>query len=408
VPERVNRIAFVNLEGQLVTIDPNGRSQHLLTPKGSIFQFPAWSPNGSYIAAIGSDEVGAGVYITSDQANLLEPRTLHYGSSEIPIYLYWSPDSHWVSFLASHPTTGLGLYLASINGDGGRLLTTGQPFFWDWASDGNRLLIHTNVTSSDARLAFIDRKGEEQGKNLARPGLFQTPGIATNGRFWAYAEMDEFDNGQLVVASRDTDAHITVPYEGAIAFSWNPMSEQLTFISPPVAVQRFYGPLSLLDTATKRVDVLVEATVLAFFWSPNGQYIAYLILAGTEGNSDPDRVTAATTGHRVGIHTNGRTAPRTNTGQFSQDTLQLELWLVEPATGRNRYLTTFTPSPLFINQFLPFFDQYALSHHLWSPASEALALPIMDGNTPRIIIVPIDGGPLQPLAEGIMAFWSWQ
>ena len=92
----------------------------------------------------------------------------------------------------------------------------------------------------------------------------------------------------------------------------------------------------MLDIATKRVDVLVEATILAFFWSPNGQYIAYLILAGTEGNSDPDRVTAATTGHRVGIHTNGRTAPRTNTDEFNQAMLQLELWVVETATGRNR------------------------------------------------------------------------
>ena len=143
MPDPINRIAFVNLEGQLVTIDPNSHNQHLLTPKGPIFQFPAWSPNGSYVAAIGSDQIGSGVYIMADQVNPDEPRKLHYGIVETPLYLYWSPDNYWVSFLANHPSTGLGLNLAPIDGGASRLLTTGQPFFWDWTPNGKQLLIHT-------------------------------------------------------------------------------------------------------------------------------------------------------------------------------------------------------------------------------------------------------------------------
>ena len=408
MPGHINRIAFVNLEGQLVTIDPDNRSQRILTSKGPVFQFPVWSPTGYYIAAIGSDEIGVGIYIVPHPANPNELHKLHYSTSETLLYLYWSPDGHRVSFLAHHPATGLGLYLASLNSDTGHLVTTGQPFFWAWTPDSNHLLIHTNVTGPKARLAFIDPTGDGQGENIANPGLFQAPAISANGQLWAYAESDELDNGQLVVEGEAINERITIPYEGAIALGWNPASEQLAFISPPVAVQRFYGPLSLLDVASRQINILVEATVLAFFWSPNGQYIAYIILSGTEGDSDPDRVTEATTGHRIGIHTNGRTAPQTNAAEFQEDTLQLELWVVEVATARKRSLATFKPSPLFINQFLPFFDQYALSHRLWSPASDALILPIMDGNTPRVVVVPIDGGPLQPLAEGIMAFWSWQ
>jgi hypothetical protein len=86
----------------------------------------------------------------------------------------------------------------------------------------------------------------------------------------------------------------------------------------------------------------------------------------------------------------------------------LKLWLVEVLTEERRHLTTFAPVPLFVNQFLPFFDQYGLSHRLWSPASDALLLPVMEGESPQIMLMPIDGSQPRLLEEGIIAFWSWQ
>jgi len=86
----------------------------------------------------------------------------------------------------------------------------------------------------------------------------------------------------------------------------------------------------------------------------------------------------------------------------------LDLWLVDVASGEERKLATFQPGLVFVTQFLPFFDQYALSHRLWSPASDALALPVREADgSERIYIFPSDGSDPRPLAEGSMAFWTW-
>lgn len=47
--------------------------------------------------------------------------------------------------------------------------------------------------------------------------------------------------------------------------------------------------------------------------------------------------------------------------------LRLNLWCVNVESGEQHLITTFEPADLFVNQFLPFFDQYALSHRIWSP-----------------------------------------
>ena len=48
-----SRIAFVTLEGQLATVQPDGSDLVLLTRGDSeLFRFPAWSPDGQNLAAV--------------------------------------------------------------------------------------------------------------------------------------------------------------------------------------------------------------------------------------------------------------------------------------------------------------------------------------------------------------------
>ncbi|MCB0037669.1 MAG: hypothetical protein KDE51_26740, partial [Anaerolineales bacterium] len=56
------RLVFINSQGQLGTVDPDGRNQRMLATNG-IYQFPAWSPTTNQIAAIGSTVAGAGVFV---------------------------------------------------------------------------------------------------------------------------------------------------------------------------------------------------------------------------------------------------------------------------------------------------------------------------------------------------------
>ena len=64
------------------------------------------------------------------------------------------------------------------------------------------------------------------------------------------------------------------------------------------------------------------------------------------------------------------------------------------------------PGQLFIDQLLTYFDQYALSHDLWSPDSRSFLLPVRDavGRT-QVAVMSRDGG--EPtLLPGQIAFWS--
>ena len=89
--------------------------------------------------------------------------------------------------------------------------------------------------------------------------------------------------------------------------------------------------------------------------------------------------------------------------------LLLNLSVVDVASGETQLLSTFAPTPLFVGQYLPFFDQYALSHRLWSPGSDALVMPMLSAEggqlTTQVVVVPLQGEP-QPIAAGDMPSWS--
>jgi TolB protein len=88
------------------------------------------------------------------------------------------------------------------------------------------------------------------------------------------------------------------------------------------------------------------------------------------------------------------------------------VWVVDIETGDKQLITTFEPVDIFVNQFLPFFDQYAKSHRIWSPDSNALVLPMLGFRntgepTAYVHVVSTDWRvPKRVIAEGLMAFWS--
>lgn len=411
--QSINRIAYIDAQGQLNTISPTGQERQQLTQEQLTFQFPTWAPDGEHLSVIGGNGRGAAIFAIKDQPFPPSVQQVYFSQSQLPFYLYWAPDSRQISFIASNATSGIGLHLVSLTDHQCTLLATGQPLFWDWTLESDQILMHSGVTHPDGRLALIDVKRNGLiGENIARPGLFQAPGIAPSGRYWAYAEMDDYDNGQLVVEDIATQERIDVPYEGAVALNWSPARDQLAFITPATSVSRYYGPLHLLDAAAKSVRVAVDATVLAFFWSPDGHQIAYLTIADADVSPQPSAGEGRT---RLNGHYNGsfKSNGRPDTSHDNQplrlvETLLLDLWSINVTTLTSHKVATIEPSSQFMNQFLPFFDQYALSHRLWSPNSEALVLPVKKAGVSEITVVPINGAQPVTLAAGEMACWSWQ
>lgn len=386
-PGRVDRIVFIDTNDQIQTISPDGSGAQQLTMGGVDFRFPAWSPDGQQIAAIGNGRSSAGIYVVGTDANDSHLTSVYSDSRRSPIYLSWSPDGQQVSFIAPSPSRGTVLLVAPADGSGeSRELAAGRPFYWQWGSDSSQILFSTN-----ALVGFVDLADGQQ-ETVAVAGRFQAPDISADGRFLAYGAADRLGrNSQLVVQDTQTGEQSTTDYDGVVALGWNPTANQLAYISPAQESSFFFGPLRLLDAESGNSRVLSNETVLAFFWSPNGRSIAYISLlrspAGTQQAADRRQLAKP--------------------AQQGTD-FQLALSLVDVETGVGLKLLQFHPTALYLNLFIPFFDQYAHSHQVWSPDSDALVLPIEQDGVAQIVIVPATGGRILPLAEGSIAFWSRQ
>lgn len=383
------RVAFINPQGQLVTVAPDGKNQRVLTPPTRRYQFPAWSPARAELAVIGLGPEGSGVFTVQDREGAkLQTR---YEGPAGPIYLYWSPDGEKVGVLASG-ADGLELQVVD-SGRKAKKVASGSPLYWQWSRDSQRLLVHTGVLEG-SEVAFYTLEGRS-GQPLGTPGLFNAPGLSPSERYLAYAELDSGSTRIVLRGNTEKNAELRreVPYEGLAAFSWSPAAEELAIMNPPAAVRLPYGPVRLLDAQTGELTPLVNTTAVAFFWSPDGAHVAYVA---------PRR-------QNDGQVTQSPLAPTTATVSAQAELVQalplLELRVVNVKTGADRLLLPFTPTPLFVDQFLPFFDQYALSHRVWSPDSTALVLPLQSSSGPKIVVVPLSGEP-SVLADGEMPFWS--
>ncbi len=426
---RLNRIALINLNGELETLSPNGEDRRTLTSGERYFQFPAWSPDGSHIAAVGGTREMAGVFVFADEETAYrrqgEPHSVFESDQDTPIYCYWSPDNEHLSFVTVRAgEQSMELHVASTRGDAvasliSQPVATGQPCFWDWSLDGKRILLHTGTSNDDgSSLTFIDPFNPASNRApIAKPGLFQAPGIARSGRYFAFAQVNLKGEPQLVVDGRHLSQRLVVEHQGIAAMSWSPMRDQLAFISPTEPVRTYYGPLRLLDAGTHDVRTLTEDIVLAFFWSPDGRNIAYFTIANVaEHIFDmvlPNPEAAALNGGFLAYETDGS---EDDMEEFEEDhVLRLNLWCVNVESGEQHLITTFEPADLFVNQFLPFFDQYALSHRIWSPDGTCVVLPMVKRNEegedrPVVCVVPMlrHGGRPRIIAEGMMAAWSQQ
>jgi TolB protein len=410
------RVAFIDREGQVMTIDPDGRNGRSLTDVPSAYQFPAWSPDGQRLAVINREAI----YLLHDNAEPHEPIVLYRSTRQNPFYLYWSPDGRSLSFLANEPAGGIGLRLVQTDRPyDEQLLATGSPFYWQWLNDG-RLLIHAGGSGAGARLAFLRLgEGSEAEESIAPPGQFQTPGISANGRFWAYAEGSGETTSRLVVADSETGEQWTLRHTGMVALSWSPVGSKLAFSNGlDERMATFWGPLRLLDAETGQATILSDDIVLGFFWSPNGRYLATIYTGDNNRSSgiiadqsDPSAATPpaplepeVTAGLNRAKET-GRPLPLARLNA-QRPVAQFRVAVINIETGEFRELAAFAPTRLFVGQFLPFFDQYALSHRLWSPDSAAIVLPVIENGVSRVKVFPINGDPSIDLGRGDMPFWS--
>jgi TolB protein len=240
---------------------------------------------------------------------------------------------------------------------------------------------------------MIDLVGATSAADYGAAGIFQAPGISFDGRYSAFAALDGDGRSRLVVQDNNGNSQQFEPHFGQLALTWSPAANVLAYRSPRLDGSFSGGPLRLVDPRTGSNVALSGQDVLAFFWSPDGRTIAYFSLPRDFGDA---RVAAA------GKETFRARPQRQHAG------LRLQLWAVDVASGQQRRLAEFTPTAVFLGQFLPYFDQYALSHRIWSPDSNAIVFPVFEDGRSQIAVAPLSQEGVALIADGASAFWSHQ
>jgi TolB protein len=379
-------VAFVLPDGRPAMVDPVSGTVTVLSTEPQIASFPAWAPDGERVAFGTLTARAARVDVVD--ARRAGVASVYSSPSDAPIYVSWGPSGDLLAMLAVD-REGLALHLVDVAAATSRLFSRGNPFFWSWSHDGDRLLVHRDVLGVEAVVGFTGLGDFDVRDPLPDPGVFQSPALSPSERYVAYATLSTGDVRRVVVAaapgSLDDDVapieKRELPHAGQAALAWHPRLDLL-------AVQRGkedgFGALSLLDAVTGDLEHVVDGLSLAFFWSPDGESIAYLTLQlGSPGFGDERQVSAS---------------------PLSQDPElpRLTIHVFDLATGVARELADFVPTVAFIEQYLPVFDQYARSHRVWSPASDALVFAAVgvDGQ-PVITLFGLDGS-VTPLAAGEM------
>jgi TolB protein len=398
-PSPAQRLALVDEGGRLVIADAAGKASAPFGEAGITYSFPAWSPAGDRIAAIGDDH-GTGVVhvFTFGQsgAQAVAPTTVYDSADRPPFYLYWSPDGTRVSFLTSKVDGTIDLRVAPADASAAAtVVRNGAPMYWAWTPQG-RLLVHSGADSADAFIGEVEPDGGAAVPRLGASGGFRTPAISPDGSFLGYVGRGSADP-EVILQGRDGTGRRAVSVHGEAAMDFSPTSADLAFLAPAEAGRELavpVGPLRVLSPARDDARVLLPGPVVAFFWAPDGRTIAAFQLgASTDDNVALDgRGTAVLARAPVAAAAPG---------------VALRLVFVDTASGTTRGARAIQVGEVFASQVLPYFDQYALSHRFWSPDSQTIALPITaDDGTAGIVAVPTDGGPATRIADGVAAAWS--
>ena len=215
-------VALIDRNGALATADGTGSVTILENQAGTVFGFPAWSPDGSRVAAIAYSDTDTAISIVPVPAGGARssarpvPVIVYRSTAVPPFYLYWTPDGQHISFLATE-ADGISLRVAPadgsapLDGGAGSVIRQGAPLYFDWI-DSDRLVVHVG-NGPAAFLGEVGLDGQPVGPALTGSGDFRAPVTGRGGRFLAFVRGSP-PSAQLVVAARDGSSEYTSAVSG--------------------------------------------------------------------------------------------------------------------------------------------------------------------------------------------------
>jgi TolB protein len=400
-------ISYIGVDGNMYVTDQGGGNIKQLTEDALMpenqgdpflyYQFPTWSRDGSQLAFMSLRAEGEEAQSKLMVANMDDDSVneVYASDSEHPIYLNWSPDHANISFISTN-VSGQNMILQSVPATGGErtILDTGSPYYWSWAPDGKVMVVHAGgaAASSPEHLAFLNLDPEEKivteyGLD-STPAAFQAPAWSPDGSRIALARLTEDTNEIIITDAAGANPETIGTFTEKTAFAWSRDGKRFAYIDGTQALDAgTIGPLHIVDMETSK-ETVQEGNIVAFFWSPSGEEIAYFILlqAQAEGSAgESDGSTQAAPQYVLNLH------------------------VLNVTSGESRELFTYRPTQQFLS-ILPYFDQYHQSATIWSPDNNNLVLSFLgQSGSPGIAVVAASGN-LEPrlLAQGYLGFWSWE
>ncbi|MFN3705021.1 MAG: hypothetical protein ACK4WM_03385 [Thermoflexales bacterium] len=404
------RIAYLTRDGNLALTDSSGRERAEITSDAyilpsshaaRIYQFPAFSPDGDWIAFVaveinGFNGVSQTVYAAPAQDR--PPLNVLYQTDAFNIpYLDWSPDGQTVAFLTINPFKGA-IRLAERDGNRLRTVQEGAPTYWHWRSDARALLTHiggSRDTNADAIIAITSTYGSAPSVVLAEaPGNFQSPHFSPDSQHMLYVVSgDTTDELVLADSAGKPICSVAALVRGAF-FAWSPDGARIAFMDTQSPTND-PAPLFVVDLERGQRE-RVHPAAMMFFWSPNGERIAIYAMV-REGI--PDRFTTPGSAPRLG-------AP---VSRSAQPVLRIEV--LDLRTGKLYRVTDTVPSRQFA-QYFQFFDQYSRAVTPWSPDGTRLVFASLrpEEGASDIVVATFNAAAdryeSRRIASGVLAFWS--
>jgi len=357
-PEPGSRLLVVRDDGNLVTMLPDGSN---VVPLAALsedvleIRQPAWSPDGSQVAWV---ELHAG------EARLVVSGPAGLDRRDVPLdlvafFLQWDPTGSRIAFLGSVLDT-IGMGVVSDDGDALSVaqVGSGSPFYLAWSPGGNRLLVHVNRTTLG--ISDLDGALEDLGEAL---GTFQAPAWLPDGRL-VYAVRGRGTQRLVVRGNARVQTLASIP-DGAV-FVANPSGTHVAYSER--TADGGAGPIYVIDLARGTSRLVTRDETAAFFWAPEGGDLLLLTVEPSE-----------------------------------QIAFRWRVW-----NGRERFVgNPFLPSPAFLQDYVPFFDQYAPGIGLWAPDGSAFAYPGLHEGVAGIWVQrPTSGEAPAFVSDGSIVSWS--